>query len=372
MRAGAYDYLVKPVEKGRLVSAVKRAIETRQLREENCRLRDGLLSEEPAHPQAFAHIVAGSSPMQSVFRYAEAIAGSDQPVLVTGETGVGKELIAPAIHELSGREGPFVAVNVASLDDTIFADALFGHSKGAYTGAEAARTGLVAKAAGGTLFLDEIGELDNASQVKLLRLLQEGQYYPLGSDTLRLSSARIIVATNADLRSLQETGRFRRDLYYRLQTHEVHIPPLRKRREDLPALLDHFLTESAASLGKRKPTPPPELLMLLNTYAFPGNVRELRAMVYDAVSRHQRGKLSTMTFREAMDRLTAPARRTDSGEPAPAGSIVKFPERLPTLKDSQRILVDEAMKRSGGNQSSAARLLGISRQALNKRLRSAG
>jgi len=154
-------------------------------------------------------------------------------VLITGETGVGKELVAKALYRLSGRKGEFVPVNVAGLDDNVFADTLFGHRKGAFTGADQARSGLVEQATGGTLFLDEIGDLSAASQVKLLRLLQDGEYFPLGSDVAKRSDARVVVATNQDLQHLQDPGRFRKDLYYRLCAHHVHIPPLRERCEDL-------------------------------------------------------------------------------------------------------------------------------------------
>jgi two-component system nitrogen regulation response regulator GlnG len=192
---------------------------------------------------------------------------------------------ARALHTLSQRPGELVAVNVAGLDDTLFSDTLFGHARGAYTGADRQREGLLTTAADGTLFLDEIGDLTVPSQVKLLRLLQDGVYYPLGADRPRQSRARVIVATNADVTQRVAAGSFRRDLYYRLRTHHLQLPPLRDRLGDLPLLVRHFVDASARVLNKGVPAIPPALYALLKSYRFPGNVRELEAMVFDAVTR---------------------------------------------------------------------------------------
>jgi DNA-binding NtrC family response regulator len=303
--------------------------------------------------------------MFSIFRYLEAVAGTGQPVMIMGETGVGKELMARAVHVLSGRSGEFVTVNVAGLDDNLFADALFGHAKGAYTGADRARPGLIAKAARGTLFLDEIGDLSPASQVKLLRLLQEREYFRLGEDTVRLSDARIVVATNCDLMKRQESGDFRKDLYFRLRAHHVLVPPLRARLDDLPLLVDHFLSEAAGELQKRKPTLPSEAYSVLGAYHFPGNIRELRALVFDAVTRHTTGVLSLDAFREVLGH----DRESPDAPPVPRGAV-RFGEALPSLKEMRVLLIEEAIRRAQGNQSVAAQLLGITRQGLNKYLRS--
>jgi transcriptional regulator with PAS, ATPase and Fis domain len=225
---------------------------------------------------------------------------------------------------------------------------------------------MIEKAAGGTLFLDEIGDLNSASQVKLLRLLQNGEYYPLGSDQPKQMTARVVVATHADLDAKMAAGEFRRDLYYRLYSHHVHLPPLRERKDDLPLLLEHFLTEAALKLGKKKPTPPKELVVLLSTYSFPGNIRELEAMIYDAVSQHTQKTLSMKSFLQRIDTQT-------DHLPIEQSSIAVNPfsnlNDLPTLQQVGKILVDEAMHRSTGNQSVAARLLGISQPALSKRLK---
>jgi DNA-binding NtrC family response regulator len=369
MKSGAFDYMVKPVEKSRLISGVKRAIELRELQRENKLLRAHVLSDKLGYPEAFSEIITNSPIMRAIFQYIEAISLSPHPVLITGETGVGKELVAKAIHHLSKRKGGFVPVNVAGLDDNVFADTLFGHRKGAFTGADQPRSGLVEQASGGTLFLDEIGDLSPASQIKLLRLLQDGEFFPLGSDVGKRSDARVLVATNQDLQALQDFGKFRKDLYFRLYAHHIHIPPLRERREDLNILVDHFLGKASETLSKKKPTPPKELFTLLSTYHFPGNIRELQSMILDAVSSHKSGKLSMDVFKSYICQKQ-PTVDTDFKNLLQRENIlVSFPEQLPTLKQTERLLISEAMRRANNNQAIAAQLLGITRQALNKRLK---
>jgi len=363
MKLGAYDYYVKTDDEERIVGGILRAVHMLELREENREVASRVVSGQLRHPEAFAAIHTRSPAMRAVFAYIEAVAQSPRPLLVTGESGVGKESLVRAAHDLSGRSGPLVALNVAGLDDGVFADTLFGHVRGAFTGADMQRRGLVEEAAGGTLFLDEIGDLSVASQVKLLRLLQEGEYYPLGSDHPRRLCARVIAATHADLAAREGEGLFRRDLYFRLRTHHVVVPPLRERPEDIAVLLDHFLGEAAAAMGKRKPTPPQELATLLATYAFPGNIRELAAMVYDAVSLHTGRMLSMESFKRHIGAPeSAPAAATDdnpfAGLPA-----------LPSFAQAEKLLLAEAMTRSGGRQTLASRLLGVTQSALSKRLK---
>ena len=369
MRAGATDYLVKPVEASRLISAVKRALETRAWRAEVLTLKDRLLRDLPHKRDAFRGIVTQDRAMHAIFRYIETIAASPQPVLITGETGTGKELIAQALHRLSGRPGDLIAVNAAGLDDTMFSDTLFGHVKGSYTGADRPREGLITGAVDGTLFLDEIGDLSTASQVKLLRLLQDGSYYPLGADRPRQSRARIVVATNHAVADDVRAGKFRKDLYYRLRTHHLHLPPLRARRSDLPLLVNDLVEKAARTLGKPAPSVPFALHQLLGAYGFPGNVRELEAMVFDAVARHQGATLSLQSFKDAMNEQAQPLFDT---EPVPedvdAALSACFSDRLPTLKEAEDALINEALRRADDNQGVAAGILGISRQALNKRL----
>jgi len=368
MKIGAFDYLLKPLEGERLRTTLERAIAFRELQQENLSLRQSLISPHLERPDAFSHIITVNRNMRSLFRYAEAIARSPKPVLITGETGVGKELMAQALSVLSGRPGTLIAANVAGLDDAVFADTLFGHSKGAFTGADRPRKGMIAQAAGGSLLLDEVGDLSPASQTKLLRLLQENEYAPLGEDMTRSADVRIIATTNRDIHRLQEKGGFRRDLYYRLMTHHIHIPPLRERREDLPLLLDHFLEKAARALNKKKPTPPPELLNLLGAYSFPGNVRELEGLVFDAVVEHTSRMLNMEVFKSRI--LSASAGNGEAGSEPPAREAkIVFPAKLPSIRQSTELLVDEALKRANGNIAAAAGMLGISHQALRKRLR---
>ncbi|MBI5885849.1 MAG: sigma-54-dependent Fis family transcriptional regulator [Deltaproteobacteria bacterium] len=365
MQAGAFDYLVKPVELARFESSIKRALEVRSLRSEVSSLKRHLLHGALEHEDAFASIVTAGKSMRAICQYVEVIAGTQQPVLITGETGVGKELIARAVHAVSGRPGEFVAVNVAGLDDAMFSDTLFGHKKGAFTGAQETRDGLISQATGGTLFLDEIGDTSEVSQVKLLRLLQEQKYYPLGSDVPRASDVRIVVATNHDLSALIDKEAFRKDLYYRLRAHQIHIPSLRERLEDIPVLTGHFIRQASDTLGKKPPTAPQELYTLLAAYPFPGNVRELESMIFDAVARHQSGVLSMESFRAIIGSRAgfhgqaASGRAVNSSDPSKA---------LPTLREAEAELISKALTTAGGNQGIAATLLGITRQALNKRL----
>ena len=306
-----------------------------------------------------------------MFHYIETIAESKEPVLIMGETGVGKELVSKAIYDVSHVKGKFVTVNVAGLDDTMFSDTLFGHKKGAFTGADKDRKGLIVKAFEGTLLLDEIGDLNDMSQVKLLRLIEDGTYYPLGSDTPEKSNERIIASTNCDIQKLIAEGKFREDLYYRLGAIHVHVPPLRERTEDIPLLLDHFIEDSSKSLKKNKPSWPQELIALLSNYFFPGNIRELKAMVFDAVAKHKSGMLSLNSFKEYITKKSEYIDPAISLGNSGASGMPAFTGRFPTLKETDDFLVSEALKRSNGNQGIAASMLGITRQALNSRLKNA-
>ena len=348
----------------------RRVVEIGDLRSENRQLKQRLSSNRPEHPEVFSDIITQDPAMYSIFRQVESIAGSGSPVMITGETGVGKEKIAAIVHELSKRFGEFVPVNIAGLDDLMFSDTFFGHGKGAFTGADSARKGLIEQASGGTLFLDEIGDLGMESQTKLLRFLQDGEYRHLGEDAPIESNVRIVAATNQTIESLTGSGNFRNDLYYRLETHHIHLPPLRERRGDIRLLVSHFLKRAAERLGKKTPVPPPELFTLLSTYHFPGNIRELDGMVIDAVTGHEGGVLSTETFRRKIDEHAS----VFPGDGARKVSAVTFSDtlsllqELPALKEIQDLVIAEALQRADGSQTIAARLLGISREALNKRL----
>jgi two-component system, NtrC family, response regulator HydG len=368
MRLGAFDYLLKPFDSERMLTSILKALEMNALQKQATSLKHYLLAAELKNEKAFAHIITASPKMLGIFKYCEIIAASPYPILFSGETGSGKELLAKAVYYAGGSQHNFVAVNVAGLEDTMFSDTLFGHKKGAFTGADSQREGLINQAAGGILFLDEIGDLSPASQVKLLRLIQENEYYPLGSDTVRKTDARIICASNHDLKRLVQEGRFRKDLFFRLSVHQIEVPPLRERPEDIPLLVLHFLAETASLLQKKMPTPPPELFPLLASYPFPGNVRELQTMVHDAVFRQSGHILKLDTFKKTI----AERRPEMSATTLPDARSMDAPGLLdgqqPTLKQAEDFLVQRALTMAKGNQGIAASLLGITRQALNKRL----
>lgn len=368
MKTGAFDYLVKPVDKNRLISCLKKALEVTSLREEVSSLREHLLCDKIKNGAAFSQIVTVSKKMRAIFHYMEVIAPTNQPILIYGETGTGKELIARALHTLSGCTGNFVAVNSAGLDDHMFSDALFGHRKGSFTGADHERAGFIGTADRGTLFLDEIGDLHETSQIKLLRLLQEQEYYQVGSDIPKQSKARIVAATNRNPKELVTAGDLRSDLYFRLCTHQIDLPPLRERFEDLPLLVDHFLAKASNMFHKEKPKYPYELISLLSAYHFPGNIRELESIIFDAVARHNSGVLSVKNLKHRVDQKAWEGNKAEDQTYTGSGVVLSHDGCFPTLKQAENLLISEAMRRTGNHQRIAASLLGISRQALNKRL----
>ncbi|MBI9053302.1 MAG: sigma-54-dependent Fis family transcriptional regulator [Bacteroidales bacterium] len=368
MKLGAIDYLLKPVERNRLLSSIKKVVELRELKRQYSLLKRHMLSDSIENTKAFRHIITQNKAMKSIFKYMEAIGKSHEPVLINGETGTGKELFARAIYNLNDYKGKYVSVNVAGLDDTMFTDTLFGHVSGAYTGATSSRGGLVDQADNGVLFLDEIGDLSPSSQVKILRLIQEKEYYQLGADVLRKSNCRIVVATNTNLMKQMEDGSFRKDLFYRLSVHNIQIPPLRKRLDDITLLADHFLYEAAKSMNKNKPTPTKELYCLLGTYSFPGNVRELRSMIYDAVSQHKSKVMSLSAISEVINKNVKDIISNETNNEACLNYFHAY-DNLPSIKEVEDQLIQEALHRSEGNQSIAAKILGISRQTLNKKIK---
>ena len=271
-------------------------------------------------------------------------------------------MFAKAIHRASRLKGRFIGVNIAAMDEQMLHSTLFGHNKGAFTGANTEREGLVAKASGGTLFLDEIGDLSSEGQVKLLRLLQEKEYYPLGSDVSKKANIRVVVATHRDV---SDENIFRKDLYYRLNTHSIKLPPLREHKEDIPLLVEHFIEMIAQEHKMSFPSVPHELLLLLANYNFPGNIRELKNMVQDAVLRSNRGRLALQPFKEHIEN------ERDGEVVSVGGAANDFSQwqTLPTLKQIQEILIDESLRRAENNISIAAQMLGITRQALSQRLK---
>jgi len=376
MRLGAVDYVVKPIDEVRLLVSVWNALASVEQKRVADGFRDKVFEHRLAQPEAFKAIVTKNERMLNLFSYAESVARSRQPVLITGETGTGKELFARAIHEASGRAGHFVAVNVGGLDDTMFSDSLFGHRKGAYTGADTARAGLLKEAEGGTILLDEVGDLEAHSQIKLLRLLQEGEYYPLGADLPLRSDARVVAATTKNLREAAQSGDFRSDLYYRLQTHPIALPPLRERREDLSLLIRYFLEKSALDLDMEFPGDEAaqicaeKVARVLSSYDFPGNVRELESLVHDAVTGARGGKLDLSAL-EARIGIGKRSEMEDEGETGEPLSIIRDLTRgkIPTMDEAERELAEIALQRSDGNMSRAAQVLGISRQTLYNKLK---
>lgn len=369
IRKGASNYLIKPVSEKQFVSEVTNLLRIGELRRENEALAEKLMS--PGRSREFFQktYVTQSEKILPLFDYLDAIAASPLPVLITGETGVGKDVFARLLHAAqvaqspSRKETPYVSVNIGGLDDNLFSDTLFGHKKGAFTGADTDRKGLIEQAENGVIFLDEIGELGESSQVKLLRLLQQGEYFPLGTDQPRRTNARIILATNKDLHAQQEAGKFRKDLYYRLKTHRIYIPPLRERKEDIVLLAEHLVRKSAEQMKKSVPEIPPEVLDLLTAYNYPGNVRELESILHEAVTLQKDGKVSAAVVKNFMSE-----NQMERGASAPEGVLTLSPGKFPTLKSAGEFLVQEALKRANQNQSLAAQMLGISRQALYLKL----
>ncbi len=350
MRDGAYDFVEKPLKRMTIVKSVRKAAERQSLVAENRSLRQELklLTNR--------EIVGQSPALRRVLDVATQAAPSSATVLILGESGTGKELIARYIHSKSGRaNGPFVAVNCAAIPESILEAELFGHERGAFTGAIAKREGRFARARGGTLFLDEIGELSPAVQVKILRVLQEGEYEPVGGHTVK-ADARIVAATNRDLVSEVEAGRFREDLYYRLNVIAVTAPPLRARREDIPLLVDHFLGVYCTKNGRARLTIPSDVLRKLMDYSWPGNVRELENVVERAAVLCRAEVLSLSDLPDAVASAT----------PRPPSELT-FAIGTPLSEVEQRMIRD-TLSHTGGDKSLAAQLLGISTRTIYRKL----
>jgi two-component system response regulator HydG len=349
MREGAYDFVEKPLKRMTIVKSVRKAAERQSLVVENRSLRRELKL------LTTREIVGQSAALRRVLDVAAQAAPSSATVLILGESGTGKELIARSIHEKSGRPGPFVAVNCAAIPESILEAELFGHERGAFTGAVGRREGRFARAKGGTLFLDEIGELSPAVQVKILRVLQEGEYEPVGGNTVK-SDARIIAATNRDLRSEVDAGRFREDLYYRLNVISVTAPPLRARREDVPLLVDHFVGLYCKKNSRARLTIPPDVLGRLVDYTWPGNVRELENVI-------ERAAVLCRGDAVSLDDLPDVIARASS----PAPSDLTFSIGTP-LEEVELRMIKETLKHAHGDKPLAAQLLGISTRTIYRKL----
>jgi DNA-binding NtrC family response regulator len=350
MRGGARDYVRKPWDNTRLLAALRTQLElgralrrSRKLEEENTHLRKG--GERTS-------LVGASRVMQPIHRLVERVAPSGANVLITGEHGTGKEVVARWLHSASGRpERPFVAVNSGGLSEGVFESELFGHVKGAFTDAKTDRIGCFELADGGTLFLDEIGNMPLSQQAKLLRVLQTGELHPVGSSKVRRVSVRVVSATNVDLSKAVAEGRFREDLLYRLNTVEVHLPPLRERREDIPLLAAHFLSLHGQRYGRSNLRLAPAALDALMSYAWPGNVRELEHAVERALLMAGGDEVTAEDFLLRRSGREGQARLEEM-----------------TLEEVERYLIERSLSRHEGNVSDAAKALGLSRSALYRRM----
>ncbi len=360
MKAGASDYVLKPFSLVEMRMVVRKELDNSLLREENRSLREAL-GQKYSHP----NIVAISPKMQEVLATVERVAPTNSTVLLGGESGVGKDLIARAIHEKSRRaSGPFVKINSTAIPENLLESELFGYEKGAFTGAATSKPGKFELADKGTLFLDEIGDVPPATQVKLLRVLQEREFERLGGTRTIKVDVRLVAATNRDLRAALEDGTFREDLYYRLNVVPIDIPPLRQHKEDIPGLANLFLARFAKDSGREGKITgiSPAAMQLLGSHYWPGNVRELQNVIERACA------LAAGSQLEASDiQLDSPRNRTNA-----ASDRDRFLPDGMTLDQWEDEMIREALKRAGGNKSQAARLLGLSRNALRYRLSKIG
>ena len=354
MTLGAYDYLVKPINSERLVIAVTRGLERYNLKNKLALFERRQRFTDLQNPAAFKDIIAEDPSMAMVFHQVEVVAPTDYNLVVTGESGTGKEMIARVIHNLSARsEGPFVAVNMAAFSKTLFEDDFFGHARGAYTGAVTDKKGFFEAAKGGTLFLDEIAELDPSLQGKMLRVIQEREFYRLGSTQVRDIDVRIISATNRDIKEEIEKKRFREDLFYRLNMFHIAIPPLREREKDIIPLALHFLKIHAQSNNKNIRSVDPELAQCLLGHTFPGNVRELESIIAKAVLMEHSPSLTASAVRDQMI-ISTPLQRRQGN--------------LTTLAGVEKAHILRILEATDNNRTQAARILGIGLRTLQRKL----
>ena len=354
LRKGAYDYITKPFVNEDLLQSVKNAIRQRELFRENRALR-----RELDRRYSFAEIIGTSEALQAVFRLVEKVAGTNTNILIQGESGTGKELIARAIHHNSPRaERRFVAINCGALPETLLESELFGHTKGAFTGAVGNKPGLFRSAEGGTIFLDEVGEISAAMQVRLLRALQEHEVTPVGSSSAVSFDARVICATNRDLEKDVAEGRFREDLFYRLNVIEIHLPPLRERREDIPLLVRHFISRTAREQQREEKALTPTAMSALINYGWPGNIRELQNAIERA--------FTLSGDRIDLDSLPPRVRDTAAG----GHFSVRDPDGLrPTLEEIERRHIFETLAAVNQDKARAANILGIDLSTLYRKLK---
>ncbi|MCB9746656.1 MAG: sigma-54-dependent Fis family transcriptional regulator [Alphaproteobacteria bacterium] len=357
MKTGADDYIIKPVSKDELLVIVEKCLQRRAVFAELVQLR-----QEVSEKYGFENLIGATPQMIEIYELIETVADTSALVLVQGPTGTGKELIAHAIHYRSGRRrGPFVRVNCAALPENLLESELFGHEKGSFTGAVRQHRGKFEQAGGGTLFLDEVGEMSLTTQVKLLRALESGEISRIGGAEVLKPDVRLIAATNRDLRQEVAEGRFREDLFYRLNVFAIQVPPLRHRRDDIPVLVQHFVKRFCEENKKPTMSIPPATLLRLTDYHWPGNVRELKHVIERAVILSRGEELTGVKLPEA------PQGKAPTAEVLPAGMTLQ----AALLEYERRVLI-EALKGAGGVQAQAARDLGLSRSNLNYRINRLG
>jgi DNA-binding NtrC family response regulator len=366
LKAGAVNFLTKPFDDEELLSAIQQCIKIASLERRARTLEHSLKSARTQlHDRyEFAQILGQSPRLREALTRASQVAPTESTVLVTGESGTGKELVARAIHYASRRaDGPFVAVNCAALPDTLLESELFGHERGAFTGADRQRPGRFELAAGGTLFLDEIGDLSAAVQVKLLRVLQEREYQRVGGTATLKANVRLLTATNRDLTAEMAAGRFRSDLFYRLSVFNVHLPPLRERGDDILFLADHFIRTLGAQMGKGDLTLSRDACDLLLHHPWPGNIRELQNAI-------ERSLITSEGTLITAGHLAIPAAHGSAPTPPAAAPLPAVPVSTPgSLHEMERQAIMDALQRTHGNKARAATHLGLSRFQLYNRLR---
>jgi two-component system nitrogen regulation response regulator GlnG len=379
MKLGAYEYLLKPLELAPLRQVIGRALEISRLMHVPAVVADA----EPVDDRADA-IIGRCPPMQEVYKAIGRVASQDLTVLITGESGTGKELVARALYQHSRRAaGPFLAINCAAIPETLLESELFGHEKGAFTGADRRRIGKFEQCSGGTLFLDEVGDMAPLTQTKILRLLQEQKFERLGGSETIQADVRILAATNQDVETLVARGRFRQDLYYRLGGFTIWLPPLRERGDDLALLVQHYLGRFDRELGKEVQGVAPEAMELLQVYPWPGNVRELQSVLRQALLKAT-GTVLVPDFLPAALQKGAGSRRDgaasrEAGEAPLLGPFIDEQLRAgaedlyaETLRRMEKLLLTRVLQHTGGNQLRAAKILGITRGSLRTKLRDLG
>ncbi len=381
MKKGAFEYLLKPVDLTQLRDVVAKAIEVSRL----CRV-PAVFDGGEEQDESVDRIVGRSAAMQDVYKAIGRVASQDVNVLILGESGTGKELVARAMYHHSGRnKAPFLAINCAAIPESLLESQLFGHERGAFTGADRRRIGVFEQATGGTIFLDEIGDMTPATQAKVLRLLQDQTFERVGGNETIQTNVRVVSATNQNLEKLVLEGKFRQDLFYRLNVFTIRLPPLRERMDDLPLLVEHFIKQAAPALGKHGGVMPPETMRVLEQHTWPGNVRELQSAIKFALV-HARSEVFTP---DSLPASTRESHAASSAESTSAGSndphklevssfvrslLLNAPMEIysQVIASVDRVVLSEVLRHVKGNQVAAAELLGLSRNTLRAKLRSLG